>query len=53
MKGRSVLLKLCQSISFFDNSFKKIANENLHFMTYLEKAAEAREDEEETMEQSN
>lgn len=42
MLGRAVLLKLFSAISFYDQSLKKIVNENLHTMTYLENAAERR-----------
>ena len=40
LKGRSILLKLHSTINFYDTTFKKIVNENLHMMTYMEKVAE-------------
>jgi len=46
MQGRAILLKLYQTIAFFDQSFKKIVNENLHLMTYMEKAAISRQNDE-------
>ena len=51
MQGRAILLKLYQTIAFYDQSFKKIVNENLHLMTYMEKAAIQRQhDEQEGLE---
>tara|TARA_B110000285_G_C15096488_1_gene602297 strand:- start:125 stop:409 length:285 start_codon:yes stop_codon:yes gene_type:complete len=43
MHGRAVLLKLFSAISFYDQSLKKIVNENLHTMTYLQNAAERKQ----------
>jgi len=39
MKGRALLLKLYASLNFYDQSFKKIVNENLHLLTYLQQKA--------------
>ena len=47
LKGRSILLKLYSTINFYDTSFKKIVNENLHMMTYMERVAEKKRDAEE------
>jgi len=34
-RSRAILLKLFSSLSFFDKSIKKIANENVHLMNYM------------------
>ena len=46
LKGRAVLLKLFSSLNFFDSSLKKIVNENLHMMTYMERAAKKKQEDE-------
>lgn len=43
MKGRALLLRLCQSLSFYDQSLKKIVNENLALMTYIGQKAQHNE----------
>jgi len=35
LKGRAMLLKLHATLNFFDQSFKKVVNENLNLMTFL------------------
>jgi hypothetical protein len=48
MKGRTVLLKLYSAINFYDQSLKKIVNENVHMMTYMQRAAERKQEEDKT-----
>jgi len=36
MKGRALLLKLYQSLNFYDSQLKKVVNENMNLMSYIE-----------------
>ena len=44
MKGRAILLKLFQSLSFYDKSYKQIVNENLGIMRFIERVALAEQE---------
>lgn len=45
LQGRSILLKICSSIKFYDQSLKQVTNENIHLMKYLKRRADAKEEE--------
>lgn len=38
--GRQIMLKIYSSIAFFDQSIKKISNENIHMMKFMIKSAQ-------------
>eukprot|EP00347_Sterkiella_histriomuscorum_P002397 403368319 len=44
-KGRSLMLKIYSGLQFYDNSVKKIANENMHMMKFMIRTAEFRKEE--------
>ena len=39
MKGRALMLKMYSSLKFYDQQLKKVVNENIHLMEYLEQKA--------------
>jgi len=53
-KGRALLLKIYQSLNFYDGQFKKVVNENLNLMTFMEQRANAATEEmEKTMDETS
>ena len=55
MKGRTLLLKIYQSLNFYDQQFKSVVNENINLMSYLEQKAivNAQQEEEDNLEKTN
>jgi hypothetical protein len=44
-RGRALMLRVYSSLNFFDQNFKKIANENTHLMRFMLKSHEQGKDE--------
>jgi len=45
--GRALMLKIYSSISFQDQAIKKVANENVHLMKFMIKAAAVKKQQQE------
>jgi len=35
MRGRAILLRISQSLNFYDANLKKITNENMHMIQFM------------------
>ena len=47
MQGRATLLKISQSLSFYDQNLKRIVNENLYLVNYMQRVAQSRKERQE------
>ena len=44
MRGRAILLRISQSLNFYDANLKKITNENMHMIQFMQKVATKRKE---------
>lgn len=44
MQGRATLLKISQGLNFYDQNLKRIVNENLHMIKFMQKVAVKRKE---------